>query len=310
MQMRPYSRSATRRDAFTLPELMIGIATGSMVICVVGGLLAQQLRIFQWGESTMATRAQLRDASAVIAADLRGASVRGDTLRLLSDTAIEMFTMVGTSVTCDSSIGAKLALPPLRSDAAETLTGWYVLPDTGDVAVVLVQDGASPQPRWTRYRIASAASSGLAATCSTENAIAGGTAAGASAYVVTLRDVPSAKLPAGTPVRFMRRARYSLYRASDGGWYLGYRRCNALGGGCSAIQPVSGPYRGSAGSMGGLSLRYYDANGVEVGATSPLSVARVDITLRSDAATRRGLEARAMTGVDSVNVTVAMRNAS
>jgi len=90
----------------------------------------------------------------------------------------------------------------------------------------------------------------------------------------------------GAIVRFIRRQRYSLYRASDGDWYLGYRRCNAMGVSvCGAVQPVSGPYRAFSRDQRatGLLFEYFDASGQALDvAAAPLSLARVDVTARSE----------------------------
>src|SRR6202022_2394268 len=84
--------------------------------------------------------------------------------------------------------------------------------------------------------------------------------AGAKGFVVTLTAPLGSDVKPGAAVRFVRRARYSLYRASDGDWYLGYRRCNAIGPpGCGVVQPVSGPYRGHSrdSRLRGLLFEYF-----------------------------------------------------
>jgi hypothetical protein len=115
-------------------------------------------------------------------------------------------------------------------------------------------------------------------------------------------------------VRFIRRGRYSLYRASDGDWYLGYRRCNALGSSvCGAIQPLSGPYRrySSDPAATGLLFEYFDANGNRLGAgSSPLELARVDVTARAESRHHLIVEGRQSTPGDSATMSIAIRNRS
>ncbi|HEX9218918.1 MAG TPA: hypothetical protein VF858_00385, partial [Gemmatimonadaceae bacterium] len=122
----------------------------------------------------------------------------------------------------------------------------------------------------------------------------------------------SSDLGPGVPIRFVRRGRYSLYRASDGDWYLGYRRCNALGPSvCGAIQPLSGPYRGYSSNRDatGLLFEYFDSQGERLSAGSPgLELARVDITARAQSRHQVLVEQRAVIPADSGAVSIAIRN--
>ena len=120
------------------------------------------------------------------------------------------------------------------------------------------------------------------------------------------------EITVGSPVRFLRRARYSLYYASDGRWYLGYRRCNADGASaCGAIQPVSGPYRAYSADphASGLLFEYFDATGHRLApASSQLALARVDITARSESAHQIPFGIRSNKISDSAKVSLAIRN--
>jgi hypothetical protein len=113
-------------------------------------------------------------------------------------------------------------------------------------------------------------------------------------------------------VRFIRRGRYSLYHSTDGEWYLGYRRCNAVGlSVCGAIQPLSGPYRAYSSNTGstGLLFEFFNELGGRLGAgSSPLTLARVDITARAESRHRLTVEGRTVMPADSATVSVAVRN--
>ena len=56
--------------------------------------------------------------------------------------------------------------------------------------------------------------------------------------------------------------RYSLYRASDGGWYLGQRDWNSLALRFNTTQPVAGPFLSP--SARGLRLTYLDSMGTSL----------------------------------------------
>jgi hypothetical protein len=130
---------------------------------------------------------------------------------------------------------------------------------------------------------------------------------------VSLASPVSTVVRPGAAVRFVRRQRYSLYLASDGEWYLGYRRCNAVGASiCGTVQPVSGPYRpyNRLQRATGLLFEYFDAAGERVDvAASPLAIARIDITARtkSDYKLPRGtVFGRGIS--DSATLSVAIQN--
>jgi hypothetical protein len=136
---------------------------------------------------------------------------------------------------------------------------------------------------------------------------------GATGFSLTRASTPGANVRAGSIVRFLRRARYSFYKSSDGDWYLGYRRCSVgTPSSCASIQPVSGPYRAYKGSNSpsGIAFRYFDANGAELTSSAQsASVSRVDIVLRGETAGNVALTGDLRkTWRDSVIVSVSPRN--
>ena len=88
----------------------------------------------------------------------------------------------------------------------------------------------------------------------------------------------------------------SLPRVGRSRWYLGYRRCNAVGAStCGAIQPLSGPYRDYSSNPRntGLLFEYFDESGSRLTpGGSPLALARVDITARAESRQRIVVEGR------------------
>jgi hypothetical protein len=211
----------------------------------------------------------------------------------MTDTAVEMFTTVGTSVVCGPPSGRTLSL----SNSA-LLTSFLASPDTGDIALLYTNAVDNPDSaRWVESRITSFATRSLAPACG---------------YTVTLPNPVDSVIRQGAPIRFVRRGRYSIYRSSDGEWYLGYRRCNALGQSvCTTIQPVSGPYLPySKNAATGLGFRYFDQNGGELlDAAMSYRIARVDVVVRGE--TRRAVS---LTGDairryrDSVVISISPRN--
>lgn len=304
------------RKGFTLVELIVATTIAGIAAGVMTMTLVRQQRFFASAEAVLDVRSQLRDAADVLATDIRGAAVGSFGLPLMTDTAIEMFTTIGMSVACSAPVGYNIGLPPITLASGNTLTSLLATPDTGDLALIYgLPSGAPDSGRWESHRIVSFTPRALSTSCpsTTGFTTAGDAFSGATGYSLSLVATPSGAVRKGALIHFVRRARYSLYRSSDGLWYLGYRRCTASGASaCAAIQPVSGPYQPYRGSAGvpGLSFRYYDAAGGEIPFSGPSqSVARVEIVLRGQTAGAASLngDARSMWR-DSAVVTVSPRN--
>jgi prepilin-type N-terminal cleavage/methylation domain-containing protein len=310
LRSRHRSEQQQTRLGFTLLELAIVLAILGVVGSAIGLTLLRQQRFFRGTEELVGAREGVRDAIEILSTDIRGMSI-ADTARLLADSAVEMFAGIGSSVVCQID-GSEIGLPTGTSLRGNTLTALLTQPDTGDLAL-FIRDSAEAGGLWERHRIAAFSARSKATTCPPSSGFtADNVDATATAFVVVLSDSLSNHVHRGAPVRFIRRGRYSLYRSSDGSWYLGYRRCNALGpSGCGAIQPLSGPYRAysSNPSSTGLLFEFFDGAGVRLPAgLSSLTLARVDITARSESRQRLVVEGRSRMPADSATVSIAVRN--
>jgi prepilin-type N-terminal cleavage/methylation domain-containing protein len=305
-----------QRAGFTLIELVVATAIAAIVGATLMMTLTRQARFYSSASDILQVRSQLRDGADVLASDIRSSAVASYGLPLMSDSAVELFSTIGSSVVCETPSGTTLFLAPATSSTGPPLTSLLVTPDTGDLALVYAMPGGSPDSaRWLEERIAAFSSRSLSTSCPpgvgfTSTADLAG---GARGYALTLSSNPSIQIRKGAPVRFIRRGRFSLY-ASGGEWYLGYRRCNAIGApSCGTIQPVSGPYLSySNGNIdnAGLAFRYFDANGDEISDESLSSlVARIDIVLRGATARAVSLAGDARVRYrDSAVVSVSPRN--
>jgi hypothetical protein len=232
-----------------------------------------------------------------------------DTVRLMSDSAVEVFSTIGSSVACTTLGVADIGLaPPAISGIGAT--SWITEPDSGDFALIYRSATGSPG-NWERYRIKSVGTRVTSVACPSMSGPSSGFSSSSSSYVLTLSAPPPA-IRAGSPVRFLRRSRYSLYRSSDGKWYLGYRRCNALGPSvCGSIQPLSGYYKpySSDTAKTGLLFRYFDAAGAQLSSGSdPTRLSRIQITARAVSLLTVTLGGSARSSGDSGVVTAALRN--
>jgi len=271
-------RMDSKRHGLGLIELIAVMAILGLVGGMVGSTIVAQQRFHRHAAAVLDARQGVRDAMEVLSTDIRAASLE-DTVRVMADSALELFSGIGTSVACRTIAANSVALAA-ESPTANTLTSFMLNPDTGDIALIYRRDSVDVDgDRWERFRVAA-----LTTRAGEPDCLAEGMAPG-EGFVLTVQQPFGGGLRPGTPVRFIRRGRYSLYRSSDSQWYLGYRRCNASGASvCGAIQPISGPYRRHSADKGqtGFLFEYFDAQGALLSSTaSHPSIARVDITARS-----------------------------
>jgi type II secretory pathway pseudopilin PulG len=294
-----------------LAEIIVVLALTGVLGGAIGLTLLRQQRFYRGTSELLQARESVRDAMELLSTDLRGMSV-ADTVRLLADSAIELFANVGSSIVCQTTGGNGVGLAAASPRRGNALTAFLTQPDTGDIAVFL-SDSIGAVSEWERYRIIAFGVRSLGVTCPGPSIFSRERAdAATKAFFLELSAPLSPRVKVGTPVRFIRRGRYSLYRASDGRWYLGYRRCNAVGASaCGAIQPLSGPYRDYSANPRntGLLLEYFDESGTRLTTgTSPLTLASVEITARAESRQRIVVEGRTSVPRDSATVAIAIRN--
>lgn len=303
----------TVRRGFALTELLVSVLLLAIVGGAIAGGLHRQQQIFRSIAAMVATRGDARDAVEVIAADLSAVSPL-DTLTLAVDSAVEFFGLIGASVGCDASPEYVVRLPPERLQSGTRLTSLLAAPDSGDVLLLFNPDsaGTGGGPRWERHAIVAVSTAQAATACPAATGFTSTADQSSIAYVVTLSGAASVGIPGGTPVRVLRRARYSLYRASDSRWYLGQRRCSSVGlGACGTIQPASGPYLAYSGAgQSGIALTYTDVTGVPVlspGGTTRVSLVQVSVRARTPTPIQLG-GSSAGQFVDSASLAIALRN--
>jgi hypothetical protein len=290
------------RPGLSLAEIAIVIALLGVIGATMGAAIVHQQRFYGDARDLIQVREGVRDAMEVLSTDIRGSS-SADTVRLMADSAVEFFASIGTSVVCRTIVSNSFALA--EESPGNTLSSFLLYPDTGDIALLYRDSADARSSQWERHRIAAFTPRLAGAGCLLYGMRP------VEGFVLTLVTAPSSDVRPGTPVRFVRRGRYSLYRSSDAEWYLGYRRCNAVGPSlCGTIQPVSGPYRRYSAdrSQTGFLFEYFGAQGERLTGDSPLSVARIDITSRAESRHRRRIGESEALNAASAAGSIAIRN--
>ena len=310
MNSRRMSRSrparARSRAGFTMAETLVVL----VLLAIVGGslmnVLTKQQQFYNGTGDLIQLRTQLRQAEAILGSDLRGISSVGGDITAMTDSSIDFNYTIGASVACKTPVTTTVVIPATGVlTNGNALSSWIAKPTFGDTAYIF-DEGASTtvstDDTWQPYKIVSL-------TIGTGSCDAGFNSATANTMV--LASGVDGNILDGAAIRFIRRAHYSLYKAGDNLWYLGY--CTP---GCSVsnpINPIAGPFQSYVSSTtndsSGIRMTYYDSTGAVTSTAS--QVARIGVTIRGQ--TKSYLHVQGMTkGVyhDSLSMSIALRNRS
>ena len=326
------------RRGLSLVEIMVALVLVGIVGGVIMRVIQRQQRFYQGVNQIVVQRSQLRQATSVLPIDLRALSSVGNDITLATDSSIWFNMTVGTGVVCELSGNAAVAMPPEDLASGQLITSWYGYgrPDPKNkpksaYTVYIYNDSSSlgnQDDVWSPFVLADVT---LDKTkCVAQYTTIGDV--GKDRPVLTLKNptgVPndpvtggplSQYIGVGAPVRIVKQARYALFQASDGKWYLGYSDYNTTTSSFDALSPVSGPYDAysSTASATGVGFRYYDVDGNEIAsgasATDRARIARIDLIAR--ARTSSNVKAAGIQGGvnqqyrDSLAVSVMLRNRS
>src|SRR5947207_3956826 len=91
------THASTRRAGFTLVELIITMVLVSFVAGAIVKLLLRQQRFYNSTTDLIQTRQQIRQAAAMLPADLRGISSVGNDIYAMSDSSLDFRSEEHTS---------------------------------------------------------------------------------------------------------------------------------------------------------------------------------------------------------------------
>lgn len=281
----------------TLVELMVALPIAAVIGAIAVSLLVNNHKLHRRVSAQTEITRELRQAAAVLASEIRPLSASD--LIAWTDTSIELQSLAGSGIVCARPSNTTVDMLPLGgSDALRT--AWFSTPQAGDDVYATAADSSVwPQDApWRSARLTTTASAPTS-QCTTEPLMTRGNAAAFSPVRLTLSSHLSPAI--GSLLRITRRTRYSLYKASDGLWYLGRKTHN--GATWTVIQPAAGPFDKPL--LHGLHLVVRDSVGNEL--TSATRTPRsVTLMLRASSA---WLRAPARAGVvDSVIIEIALRS--
>jgi len=296
------TKSRAARSGFSLVELIVILALSTIVMGGLTSVLVRQQRFYRGTADLIETRSQIRQAAGIIPSDLRGVSTIGGDILEISDTSMIFWATIGQGVTCVGAPGTySLSIPPLVLSNNNTLSSFTMTPNAGDT-VWVYENGttdAASDDHWTAYGITGPPTT---STLQCASLVAGPDLI-SDRYSFPLLQPLGLDVQVGNPVRFVRRTRYSLFRAADGGWYLGYCSPACTG----APQPIAGPFLPAGGGTSGVSFTFQDAAGAVT--AIPANVAQVSIVVRGRTQGIVDMGGYKNTQVgDSLRFSVAIRN--
>lgn len=314
----------SNRRGFTMIELMIVVVLLGLIGTMLTTILVRQQRFHRAVANVTDSRARMRDISTIMPTDLRSISTAGRDLLLITDTTMQFRAYVGASIMCRFAAATVIELPPRRLASGNVLTSWINPPAPNDIAYLYDEgtQGGNADDNWMPYVITDTVSATDASWCPTSTTPAYTTAAdnGARRYRITLGTAPNAvQVETGSPIRFAREVRYSIYQASDNQWYVGFQRCTpnatyGTPGTCGTREVLAGPVlAGTADTLtSGLFFVYRNKAGTRLTTLSATdTIARVGVGIRTTsesllkATTKSG---GSMVGGDSARFTIGFRN--
>lgn len=307
----PRLAAGRSRPGFTLAEMLVVMVLLTIVGGSLMGVLSKQQRFYRGVSDLGDLRSQLRQAEAVMSSDIRGmSSVQAD-ISTMSDSSIDFRYTIGSSIVCTKSTSI-VVIPPTTLSNGNTLTSWVGQPPVAGDTVWIFDEGnnttSSFDDVWTPFKITSFVPSPGACPPPTYTQLADALNA---SYTMVLDKNVSVTTQVGAAMRFTRRAHYSLYRANDQLWYLGYT-CAACNTG-TTIQPIAGPFNAftdvTTPDTSGIRFTYFDSTGAITSNTT--QVARINVVIRGR--TRGYLNVPGLKRgyyMDSVRTDIAVRNRS
>lgn len=264
----------TRSEGFTLVELLIVTVLGSLILAAVFNTLLQQHEAYRRHDVTVTAQQTTRTVLDVLSGELREVSSGGGDVIMADGDSITIRAFRGVGFVCNADAPGQrvdvwnLGAPFAREDSLLIFAAGHGGGSAGDawrLMRVVQQEAVSCPGDW----YGDGATMGGAAVISQRLNVPSGDA-------VKITDIE-----VGAPVRSFEHVTYGLFNV-EGEWVLGQRRQ-----GDPSPVPLIGPVAPPGQNRdGGLVIRYFDGDGVEL-TSLPLaeadrqSIERLEISVRA-----------------------------
>lgn len=263
----------------TLVELVVTLTLSGAIFGAFAMVVVQHERAQATVLYGIRARNQAREGIAPLVAELRNVSPSlGDIPPSgARDSSIELRATIGTAVACGGG----------ETTVLTALGAFVDAPEAGDTVWAFNGAGGSgtwlPVPTTAVWSVDPVAPTPCNLPVLLSD-LTGHRRASERGYGIAVAAPPAAIAP-GTPLRFTRAVRYSLYRAPDTRWYIGRRSWRPASQSFETIQPVSGPFAPYHPAIGisGLTMTFVDAagNSLPDGTPDTYRIARVEIMART-----------------------------
>jgi hypothetical protein len=290
---RSFTSLHSPRLGFSLAELVFVLALGALVLGLVSSIGVRLQRRMLSEASRFASNDQLSAAAELFPLDVRSLSPPAGDIAEARDTVFQIRAPVWSGIACNVT-GNSLTVAAYVGAAGHPVTPSA---QSGDTLWLLVD--ADSAEAWRPVIVESLRQT--SGPCPAIDVSGAPVFDLSHLWSVALRD--SASVPTGAPVRLTRPLRLSIYRSSDGRWYLGMRSWSTATGQWTVVQPLAGPFAPAARS--GARFQYFDLFGhpFTLGSGDLRNIARVEALFVADSAMPG-----AIVPSDSQRVVVALRN--
>ncbi|MDB4908952.1 MAG: hypothetical protein JWO05_3736 [Gemmatimonadetes bacterium] len=275
-------RGYAPRRGNTLVEALIALSLFGLVGAAIASASLHEQRVLDALARSSQSRAQVDAAVDALAASLLAIDA-ADIVGTTRDSAVEIESTLLAGLACAASASEVVVAIPTTPGTA-TLGTANTPPENGDDIRWLA--GTGGRQRWHAGAVTGAARSGN--RCDGSDTTEWRQPASAR-WIINLVRTDSADTPpaVGDMVLIRRRARWSLYKASDKSWWLGWRGWNGALGRFDVIQPVAGPLApySSDPSKTGFHLSIHDSTDAPLALplADPSAARRIEVTARSPA---------------------------
>ena len=275
--------SAHARAGFTMIELLVGLVVGLIVLSSVVQMLIVQGRGYRKQREIVDIRETAREATALLAWDLRQSALGGSPLTAMGANSVTLRSPRGLGTICAKH--ATLARYGLWK------TGGNILATIDDSALVY-QLG---RDKWEALKITAVgtpAAMGVAAC-----AWPGARPPDVVVEFAVGSKVDTSYIKVGAPLRNFRRVQYAEYQLNSR-WWLGRKV-----GAAASYEQLTGPL--VAPSSNGLAFAYYDTLGAVT--ANPAAVGSISLTLRTESYKNTYVGTTYVYQRDSLTTKVALR---